>query len=44
MPGDLKSQISSATKWSALGEILAKLVTPISTIVLARVLTPQALH
>ena len=42
MPGDLKSQISSATKWSALGEILAKLVTPISTIVLARVLTPQA--
>lgn len=42
MPGDLKSQISSATKWSALGEILAKLVTPISTVVLAHVLTPQA--
>lgn len=42
MPEDLKSKISSATKWSAMGEILAKLVTPISTVVLARVLTPQA--
>lgn len=42
MSSELKSKISSATKWSALGEILAKLVTPISTVVLARVLTPQA--
>lgn len=42
MSSELKSRISSAAKWSAVGEILAKLVTPISTIVLARVLTPQA--
>lgn len=42
MSQELKSRISSAAKWSAFGEILAKLVTPISTIVLARVLTPQA--
>lgn len=42
MPAELKTQITNATKWSALGEILAKLVTPISTVVLARVLTPQA--
>lgn len=42
MSSELKTRIASAAKWSALGEILAKLVTPISTIVLARVLTPQA--
>lgn len=42
MSSELKSRISSAAKWSAMGEILAKLVTPISTVVLARVLTPQA--
>lgn len=42
MSSELKSRISSAAKWSAMGEILAKLVTPISTIVLARILTPQA--
>lgn len=42
MPTELKSRISLAAKWSAFGEILAKLVTPISTVVLARVLTPEA--
>lgn len=39
---DLHNKISTAAKWSAVGEVMAKLVTPISTMVLARLLTPQA--
>lgn len=39
---DLKVQIISATKWSSITEIASRLVTPISTMVLARVLTPEA--
>jgi len=34
--------IANATKWSAIAEILAKLITPITTMVLARLLTPDA--
>ncbi len=39
---DLNKKILSATKWSAVAEILSKLITPIVSIVLARLLTPEA--
>ena len=35
-------RIINATKWSTIAEIMAKLITPIITIVLARLLTPEA--
>ena len=38
----LNNKILSASKCSALTEVIAKLVTPISTMVLARLLTPEA--
>lgn len=34
--------IVNATKWSAIAEVLAKLITPITSMVLARLLTPDA--
>ena len=42
MPNIDSQKIVDATKWSAIAEILAKLITPITTIVLARLLTPDA--
>jgi len=39
---DLNKQVVTATKWSAITEIAAKLVAPVSTMVLARLLTPDA--
>jgi PST family polysaccharide transporter len=39
---EINSKIFLATKWSAFTELLSKLVTPISCMVLARVLTPSA--
>lgn len=42
MPESLNSKVKTATKWSTIGEIAAKLVTPISSMVLARILTPDA--
>lgn len=42
MTNQLKSKVISATKWSAITEVAAKLVSPISTMVLARLLTPDA--
>ena len=42
MPESLDSQVRRATKWSAITEIAAKLVSPIVSIVLARLLTPEA--
>lgn len=39
---ELNSKIVSATKWSSITEIAAKLVAPVSTMVLARLLTPEA--
>lgn len=38
----LNSQIKTATKWSTITEISAKLVTPITSMILARLLTPEA--
>lgn len=42
MSESLNSKIVNATKWSAITEVMAKLVAPISSMVLARVLTPEA--
>lgn len=42
MSKDLNSKIVNATKWSAITEILSKLVTPITSMVMARLLTPEA--
>lgn len=39
---DLSKQVVTATKWSTVTEIAAKLVSPISTMVLARLLAPDA--
>lgn len=39
---ELNSKVANAAKWSAFAEIIAKLVGPITTMVLARVLTPDA--
>lgn len=42
MAENLNNKVKTATKWSAITEIAAKLVAPISTMVLARLLTPDA--
>ena len=42
MSHNLKQQAIQAAKWSAITEIVAKLVVPISNMVLARLLTPEA--
>ena len=39
---ELNSRIVKATKWSSITEVVAKLITPITSIVLARLLTPEA--
>lgn len=39
---DLNTKVVTATKWSAITEITAKLIAPFSTMVLARLLTPEA--
>ena len=38
----MNTHILKATKWSSITEIVAKLITPITSIVLARLLTPEA--
>ena len=42
MHSELNNKVLTATKWSATTEIVAKLVTPITSMVLARLLTPEA--
>lgn len=42
MGKELNNKILNATKWSAITEIASKLITPVSTMVLARLLTPDA--
>lgn len=39
---DLNKKIVNATKWSTITEVIAKLITPVTSIVLARLLTPEA--
>lgn len=41
MSNSLNNKINQATKWSAITEILAKIVVPISSMVLARLLLPE---
>ena len=38
----LNTKVKKATKWSAVTEVVAKLITPITSMVLARLLTPEA--
>ena len=42
MSENLNNKIVTATKWSTITEVMAKLVAPISSMVLARLLTPEA--
>lgn len=42
MADSLNNKIVNATKWSTITEVMAKLVAPISSMVLARLLTPEA--
>lgn len=42
MAENINSKVKTATKWSTITEIAAKLVAPISTMVLARLLTPES--
>lgn len=39
---ELSNKVAKAAKWSAYSEVIGKLVGPITTMVLARVLTPDA--
>ena len=39
---ELNKKVANATKWSSLTEITSKLIAPITTMVLARLLTPEA--
>jgi len=41
MDNNLKEKTYNALKWSSLAEILAKLVTPVVNMILARLLTPE---
>ena len=42
MGQSLNNKVVKATKWSGITEIVSKLITPISSMVLARLLTPEA--
>lgn len=42
MSENLNKKIVNATKWSTITEVMGKLVAPISSMVLARLLTPEA--
>lgn len=39
---NLNKKVAKATKWSGITELVAKLITPVSSMVLARLLTPEA--
>lgn len=42
MSQTLDDKVRTATKWSTIGEVTAKLMVPISSMILARLLTPEA--
>ncbi len=42
MQDNLNGRVGRATKWSSITEILAKLISPIVNMILARLLTPEA--
>ena len=39
---NLQNKVVNATKWSSITEIAAKIVNPITMIVLARIIAPEA--
>lgn len=39
---DLNIKIKNSTKWASITEIIAKLITPITNMILARILAPEA--
>lgn len=39
---NLNNKVASATKWSAITEVIAKVASPISAMFMARILTPEA--
>lgn len=39
---NINQQVANATKWSVITEVMGKLVAPVSSMVLARLLTPEA--
>ena len=39
---ELSKNIANATKWSSVTEILAKIIVPVTNMILARLLTPEA--
>lgn len=42
MSKNINSKVKTATLWSAMAEVIAKLIAPITSMVLARLLTPDA--
>lgn len=42
MRDEIKDKVINATKWSSIAEITAKIVNPITNMILARILTPEA--
>lgn len=40
--GDMQTQINTASKWSLLTEVISKLLPPVTNMILARLLTPEA--
>ena len=42
MKNNIYAKVGNATKWSAITELLSKVVTPISNMALARILAPEA--
>ena len=39
---ELNSKMKIATKWSTITEVTAKLISPITNMILARILVPEA--
>jgi len=42
MSENFNSKVVKATKWSTITEILVKILSPITNMILARILTPEA--
>ena len=42
MPDELTKKASSATKWSLVTEVAVKLISPLTQVALAHILTPEA--
>ena len=42
MSANINKKVGQATKWSSITEIIAKLISPITNMILARLLVPEA--